>query len=141
MNGTLKEFFIDCEYIGIDVGKGDNVDVVCLAGDYNELDESFDTIVSAATFEHDKEYKKSFKNIIRLLKKEGLFTFCCASTGYTEHCTPQTGGTLPCSELFGNYYRNISEEDVRKTIPVDLIFKEYEFKMDGKMLSFWGIKK
>lgn len=34
INGNNRWIFTDCEYVGIDLGEGDNVDVVCRAKDY-----------------------------------------------------------------------------------------------------------
>ena len=41
------------------------------------------------------------------------------------------------------YYRNVTEEDVRKAINVEEIFKKYDFEVntDHCDLYFWGIKK
>ena len=41
------------------------------------------------------------------------------------------------------YYRNVTEEDVRKCVDIDSIFLEYEFTVDTNHcdLFFWGVKR
>jgi hypothetical protein len=93
-------------------------------------------------------YEKTLQNIVRLLKPDGFFLFTCKTTGSAEHGTIRSDGgfSSPLTVKFpewSNYYRNITEEDVRNSISVDEIFSEYEFSvMDvTKDIRFWGIKK
>jgi len=147
LNASFKPLFTNCLYIGIDISEGANVDFVSLIHEFNMPNESFDTILSCETFEHDMYYEKSLRNICRLLKSSGLFFFTCAAPGREEH------GTLNClshSSPFTskipewcNYYKNLTEEDIRKTIDIDNIFQKYEFSGndDPHDLYFWGIKR
>jgi hypothetical protein len=58
VNGNNRFLFTDCEYIGIDVGAGTNVDIVCKT---HELDlGTYDVIISTECFEHDMFYPESF---------------------------------------------------------------------------------
>ena len=143
VNGNLRHFFDECTYIGLDVGPGKNVDVVALAQNYDKPDETFDMIVSCATFEHDRNYKASLANIIRLLKRGGLLAFTCAGTGYNEHCTQKSDCIwIPSNEVFGDYYKNLTEQDIRDALDIDSTFSAYSFNVTGEcMLTFWGIKK
>lgn len=130
--------FEDCSYTGIDIGDGPNVDVVCPTHKYEGR--GFDVIISTECFEHDRHYKESLRNIIRMLKPGGLFLFTCATTGRREHGTTSTN---PSSSPFTNdYYKNITEEDVREAIDVN-VFRDYKFQTNNnkKDLYFWGIKK
>ena len=52
-SGDARYLFDNCEYIGIDIGPGENVDVVSLIHEYDEPDESFDVVISGEAFEHD----------------------------------------------------------------------------------------
>jgi len=73
VNGTNKPMFYKAkEYIGLDLDSGDNVDIVCKAHEYNEPDESFDTIISTECFEHDMYIEDTLKNVVRLLKPHGM---------------------------------------------------------------------
>ena len=114
---------------------------------YNVSANHFDTIVSVNTFEHDKYYVKSLKNICRILKHDGLFFFSCTSGDHHEHGTVKNNpNDSPfTSKINGwkDYYKNLFESDIRNAIDIDKIFKKYEFNTarGGKDLQFWGIKK
>ena len=73
INGNNRFFIDSCNYIGLDVGDGPNVDVVQVAHLYDAPDEVFDLIISTEVFEHDMFYEKSIQNIIRMLKPGGYF--------------------------------------------------------------------
>ena len=75
INGTIRDFFNDCNYIGIDVGFGPNVDIVCEGQSYNAPDKSYDVICSAECFEHNPYWMETFKNMLRLCKEDGLVFF------------------------------------------------------------------
>ena len=49
--GTEKTFFDECDFLGLDIGPGDGVDIICPAQDYDAPDNSFDTIISCECFE------------------------------------------------------------------------------------------
>ena len=61
-------------YIGVDICKGENVDIV-LEDPYKLPFEnnSIDVIISISTFEHTQFFWLSYLEILRVLKKEGLF--------------------------------------------------------------------
>ena len=46
INGSNRQFFDDCEYTGLDIGEGKNVDIVTKAHEYNAPDSSYDVVVS-----------------------------------------------------------------------------------------------
>jgi hypothetical protein len=57
-----------------------------------------------------------------------------------------TWTVMPSAKLEGwqtEYYKNITEEDVRNAIDVDEIFSSYEFSVEENHcdLYFWGFKK
>ena len=162
--GTEKHFFSNCEFIGLDIGPGEGVDIVCPAQEYNAPGESFDTIISCECWEHNPFYEESIQNAVRLLKSGGLFLFTCATTGRPIHGTStqdaidQSRGytnqgnlikswtTMPNvsrKDWNNDYYKNITEQDIRHCIDVDDIFSPYAFSinLDHSDLYFWGIKK
>ncbi len=148
INGNNRHLFNECEYYGLDVAEGNNVDLIYLAHEYDAPDESYDIIISNDCFEHDMFYEKTFKNICRLLKSGGLFLFTCKTTGSQEHGTLKSDGgfSSPLTIKFpewSNYYKNITEKDVRDSINVDELFFEYEFSElhPPHDIRFWGIKK
>lgn len=147
VNGNNQYLFSDCLYLGVDLLPGINVDLVSKGHDLNLPDESVDTIVSTECFEHDQFYALTLRNIVRMLKPGGLFFFTCATTGRFEHGTRRTSPKdVPFIQEFdewGDYYKNLSEEDVRRAIDIEAIFKKYAFSvnLESKDLYFWGIKR
>ena len=147
INGNNRHLFENSNYTGLDVAEGNNVDVVSLAHEYNSQD-YYDFIISNDCFEHDMFYEKTLKNIVRLLKPKGMFLFTCKTTGSQEHGTLNSDGgfssplTIKYPE-WANYYKNITEDDVRQSISIDDIFQTYEFSVLDitKDIRFWGIKK
>jgi len=164
VNGNEKPWFDDCDFIGLDIGPGKGVDVVCPANEYDAPDESFDTIISCECWEHNPFYKESLQNAVRMLKSGGYFIFTCATTGRPIHGTVtqdkidreknvtsqgnSTDNWITMPNVFredwdSEYYKNITEEDVRECIDIDEIFSSYEFEVEANHsdLYFWGIKK
>ena len=87
VNGNEEPWFDNCEFIGLDIGPGKGVDVVCPANEYDAPDESFDTIISCECWEHNPFYRESIQNAVRMLKPGGYFIFTCATTGRPVHGT------------------------------------------------------
>lgn len=145
LNGSVREFFSNCCYIGVDLGKGKDVDVVSIAHEYNMPDQSFDVVLSCEMFEHDPHWIKSFNNMIRLCKPKGLLFFTCATTGRQEHGTffnrPEDS---PLTLNIGwDYYKNLTENNFREYFYFDELFDAYEFSVNKSHfdLYFYGIKK
>ena len=142
INGNNRYLFEQCNYTGIDIGDGPNVDVVC-SGHLFKSDDLFDVVISTECFEHDEHWELTLKNVINnLLKDGGLFLFSCAAPGRPEHGTKRTS---PKDSPFTNdYYRNLSEADIRSVLDCDEIFSNYKFKTRidfPQDLYFYGIKK
>ena len=148
INGNIKHFFTyPYRYIGVDLSKGNNVDVVS-PGHLYESGFLFDVVTSTECFEHDMYYPRTIQRMIDLLRSGGLFFFTCASDGRPEHgtirTTPHDAPFLPMlNEKWGNYYKNLNEDNIKAIINVDHIFSEYEFEYEPNTcdLYFWGIKK
>jgi hypothetical protein len=141
INGNNRYLFTKCDYIGVDVIAGKNVDVISPVHQLTYCPEIFDVIISTEMLEHDKYYQLSLKKMIGLLFPGGLLFFTCATEGRQEHGT--TDKHPACSPGTLDYYKNITEQDIRFCLNIDKIFKEYEFKLntDTHDLYFWGIKK
>jgi SAM-dependent methyltransferase len=144
INGSNNHLFTDCEYIGVDLGAGRNVNVVSMIHEY-EPGFEFDTIISTNAFEHDMFLDLSLKQIVKLLKSKGFFIFSCAGEGNQEHGTiahhfNDSPFTTKIDE-WKDYYKNVTEEMIRESIDVDEIFSEYEFSYKPTDLRFWGVKK
>ena len=48
VNGTIRIFFENCQYLGIDVGPGKDVDFVCQGEDLDSPDNTYDVTVTDA---------------------------------------------------------------------------------------------
>jgi SAM-dependent methyltransferase len=142
INGNNRYLFEQCDYTGIDIGAGSNVDVVC-SGHLFKSDDLFDVVISTECFEHDEYWQQTLKNVINnLLSDGGLFLFSCAAPGRPEHGTKKT--SPKDSPFTTDYYRNLSEEDIRSVLDCDNIFSNYKFKTRTEFpqdLYFYGIKK
>jgi SAM-dependent methyltransferase len=148
INGSIRQFFDAKEYIGIDVGGGAGVDVICEGQDFDYPDEYFDVSISSECFEHNPFWLETFFNMVRMTKSDGLVSFSCASDGRKEHGTfrsePSSSPlTVAKGGEYWNYYRNLNENDFTSSIDLDSIFKQYSFKYNSKAfdLYFYGIKK
>lgn len=145
INGTLRDFFADCEYIGLDLDDGPGVDIVCAGQDYDAPDESYDVVCSAECFEHNPYWYETFMNMVRLCKPNGLVFFTCATEGRPEHGTIKS---LPVDSPFtisigwGDYYKNLVESDFTNKVNFKNFFKVHEFSKNeqSKDLYFYGVK-
>ena len=81
-----------------------------------------------------------------MTKSNGLVFFTCATTGREEHGTTRTGTAWasPLTVKLGwEYYKNLTDVDIKEEIDIDSYFSEYEFDYDLKAcdLYFWGIRR
>lgn len=150
INGNNRFLFTDCDYLGLDVGEGSNVDVIGVGHLFDAPDEYYDTIISTEVFEHDMFYEETVKNIIRMLKPGGAFIFTCAADGRPEHGTRRCGEhcaplLIQISEQWADYYKNLMGDDFlkidgfRETFP-DGIFIYNDKAEIPSDLYFFGVK-
>ena len=151
INGSNKDMFEDCDYLGVDVGEGRNVDIVSVGHLFDAPDNYFDTIISTEVFEHDMYYEKTIQNIIRMLKPGGLFLFTCAAPGRPEHGTRRTSECdapllIQVSEDWSDYYKNLDDNDVKKINGFNEAFPDGKFHLSNIHLGvpadlyFYGLK-
>lgn len=88
-NGCHREIFAErgCEYVGLDVVAGDNVDFVPASHyQWDELkDDSFDVVVSGQTFEHIEYPWLTICEMARVLKPGGHIYVGAPSIGSIHH--------------------------------------------------------
>jgi SAM-dependent methyltransferase len=151
VNGNNRPYFFLCNYIGIDIVKGKNVDRVGPAKDVlKELRELYiykrsglikvDTIISTEMLEHDATWKESLNEMYSILRPGGLLLITCAGDGRAEHGTStHTPGDSPGTN---DYYCNISNQMFSSVLPASL-FTTYYLNQDPRNcdMQFYGIKK
>lgn len=141
INGTVRDFFNSNNYVGVDLEKGNGVDLVCEGQNVNLPSNYFDVSVSAECFEHNPYWKETFLNMYRMSSKFVIFT--CASDGRPEHGTSKTSPRDSPFTIKWDYYKNLNEKDFRDNFDLDNMFDKYEFSYNesAKDLYFWGLKK
>lgn len=149
INGNNRFLFTECDYIGIDVGTGPNVNIISLIHEFNsELvsDKPFDTIICTEALEHDPFWKKSIANMFRMLRPSGLWLMTCATGKRPEHGTsgacPEASPLTVGRDDFGDYYHNLSIVEILQEFDIDDIFDKwhYETARHNQDLYMWGIK-
>lgn len=138
INGSVRQFFDDCDYTGVDLGEGKGVDYVGRGEELTYPDDNFCVTISCECFEHNPEWIRTFDNMVRMTS--GLVIMTCATTGRPEHGTRRTS---PSDAPFcGDYYQNLTEHDIKSSCNMSR-FVEYEFSTNANPadLYFWGLIK
>lgn len=139
INGSNRELFTDSSYLGVDIYRGKNVDVVCKAHAYEPAGPQ-DVVISTEMLEHDEDWWLSLRRMYEILRPGGLMLTTCATTGRGEHGTRTSSpGDSPGTP---DYYRNLTQEDFENALPLEW-FKAYGFEVNHSTrdLYFWGIKR
>ena len=85
INGSVRPYFKNCEYTGVDWRPGPNVDLVSLAHKVR-LRKKFRTIISCSMLEHDPHWEMSLTKIIDLLGDDGALFLVWGGIGNAPHC-------------------------------------------------------
>lgn len=140
INGNNRYLFTNCQYTGLDVGAGSNVDIITPIHKY-EPGFKYDVIISTEMLEHDRYLHVSLKHMFKLLKPGGIIILTAATVGRNEHGTHQHE---PESSPYTNdYYKAVKPDDIL----ISLIWQEfnvYELSIDTRTIAdirFFGIKK
>ncbi|HGO6126764.1 methyltransferase domain-containing protein [Burkholderia cepacia] len=148
INGN-NQFLFDADslYLGIDVAEGRNVDLVCPAHELGLPPDTFDVVVSTECLEHDRYWDKTLRNAVRMLRPGGLLLITCATDGRPEHgtrrTTPHDAPLLAIADSeWADYYRNLTEADIRAALNIDETFSHVEFSTNDEThdLYFFGVK-
>ncbi|MET3178811.1 UNVERIFIED_ORG: SAM-dependent methyltransferase [Variovorax guangxiensis] len=145
LNGSVREFFQDCNYLGLDVGEGPDVDLVCHGENYGGAANGTDVVISCEAMEHNPQWKKTWLNMLRLVKEDGLVVMTCATPGRRQHGTVEFNPsdsplTIDKSQ---NYYRNLAASDFTDLLQHDAWFSVWGFFEDRSShdLYFFGVGK
>ena len=146
INGSVRSFFSNCSYLGIDNHPGPDVDLVIPLHDINNCDSkelmyNFDTVISCEMLEHDFYWDLSFKKMYSILKPNGLLIITCGGYNRKIHGVGDYG-----SDPLKNHYKNITASDLTKTFDLEFLFQDFRIHYNGGGdlkgdLYFWGIKR
>ena len=139
INGNNRWMFENCEYTGIDLAEGKNVDfAMSLDKYYWDIwqYQKFDIVISTEMFEHDRSWATSIMQMIGMCS--GWIIFTCATTGRKEHGTTRT--TPKDSPATNDYYKNLKREDFEALEGFKESFEFYHFFTNNltKDLYFYG---
>lgn len=143
INGSVRQFFQGCDYLGIDVGEGRDVDRVCKGQDFDAPAESFDTVITCEMMEHNPDWQRTWLNMLRVMRPDGLLIMTCASLGRRQHGTSEyqpTASPLTVTQD-QNYYRNLVADDLSGLVNLDRWFSVHAFHVDFEShdLYFFGV--
>ena len=106
INGSVRPFFPNAEWIGIDVVAGPGVDVVIDAIDYSP-ECQVDMVICTEVLEHTDAWCQIISRAETWIKPGGRMIITCAGTGRLPHSAVDGG---PLRE--GEYYENITHEEL-----------------------------
>ena len=141
VNGTIRPFFKDSDFIGVDISEGKGVDLVGY-GDKIDLGAlSFDLTISCECFEHNPQWVETLLNMHRMTKNDGFVVFSCASRGRPEHGTTRTSPhESPGTQSVGwNYYRNLNKKDFEAALDLESLFHWHYFSYNSKSKDLYFI--
>lgn len=143
INGSVRDFFENCRYVGLDLEPGPGVDVACPGEDFGGKAHQFKTIISCEAMEHNQNWRETWLNMIRMLQKDGLLIMTCASIGRRRHgavgATPEDS---PFTSRPGmTYYRNLDVGDFTGLLDHNQWFSVWGFFRDHVIrdLYFFGL--
>ena len=145
INGGPHDHITNSQYVGVDLGPGQNVDLVSPGELVGLPSHSFDAAISSECFEHNPFWKETFMQMCRLTKPNAIVAFTCAGIGRREHGTTRSdnGRAAPfVVEMGREYYHNVSRREVLTSLNVSGWFDSYfcfeNFK--NKDTYFMGIR-
>lgn len=144
VNGSVRNFFPDSNYVGVDLTEGPGVDLVCSGDEVSHPDNTYDICISCECFEHNPNWVSTFRNMYRMTKNGGLVIMTCATTGRAEHGTTRTEpkhspGT---QSINWDYYKNLTSDDFIENFNISEMFKSHFFMVNiySNDLYFIGYK-
>ena len=140
VGGSIRDFFKKNNYIGVDLIKGPNVDIVLSGSELYKLKQKFDIVISCECFEHAKDWKEIFLSMYDVCEDNGYVIFTCASRGRIEHGTLRTiNSDSPGTS--GIYYKNIFKSEFIKSFDLKKMFQKYEVIYNFKSSDLYFIGK
>lgn len=140
VGGSIRDFFKKNNYIGVDLIKGPNVDIVLSGSELYKLKKNFDIVISCECFEHAKDWKEIFLSMYDVCEDDGYVIFTCASRGRIEHGTLRTINS-DSPGTTGTYYKNIFKSEFIKSFDLKKMFQKYEVIYNFKSSDLYFIGK
>ena len=145
VNGSVRGYFPNSEYVGVDLSEGSGVDLVAEGDKVDHKDGSYDITLSCVCFEHNPNWASTFMNMHRMTRDGGVVLFTCATTGRPEHGTTRTSpkSSPGTQALNWDYYKNLTQEDFEKIADFQKLFKSCFFLVNEQSndLYFFGNKQ
>jgi hypothetical protein len=116
INGSVRVWFEECDYLGIDLGPGPGVDQVAHVCDVPWAPRVYDTVISCEALEHDSRWAYSVQRMYELVRPGGLLLVTCAGIARGRHGTHDAAPE--CSPYTKDYYRGLSRQDLEQYLPV-----------------------
>lgn len=144
VNGSIRQFFYNSNYLGVDLTAGPGVDILCEGDKLDHPNGTYDLTISSECFEHNPQWSETFLNMYRMTKNGGVLIITCATTGRLEHGTTRTSPkSSPGTQSLGwDYYLNLTEQNFREKLSIDDLFRSHFFLINkySDDLYFVGIK-
>lgn len=106
INGTVRVHFPAASWIGLDLHKGPDVDVVVDALEYTPPS-LCDLVICCEVFEHTPDWAQIVRHSAGWLKQNGKMIVTCAGTGRKPHSAIDGGKVRS-----GEHYANITEREL-----------------------------
>lgn len=143
INGNNRWAFKECQYEGVDIIEGPNVDTVSrvhkLGFMYNE---SFDVVISTEMLEHDEYWRESIKRMYAMVKPGGMLLITAGGTGRPEHGTYKANPSA--SPGTNEFYENMNASKLIEALPTNYLrdlFSTSAVHDHFQDFQFYGIKK
>ena len=121
---------IQASYIGVDIGPGPNVDLVCPAQEVSFPSQSFDGAISSECLEHNPFWRETIFQMARLTRSGGLVVWSCAGIGRAIHgvsSSPDKGISAPFVASSSDYYRNVDARSAKMALNYRGWFDDWVF--------------
>ena len=82
---TIRPYFTECHYVGVDALPGPGVDIAVHARDTQFRTGEFDTLAIFSMFEHDPDWRTSLRHNLGWLRPGGLLVTCFGAEGNAPH--------------------------------------------------------
>ena len=138
---SIRKMFQFNNYLGVDLYKGNGVDLVLNGSDLHKIKKNFDVIISCECFEHAENWKDIFRSMHKVLKENGIIILTFASTGRLEHGTLRTN-PMESPGTHDDYYHNISKKEFSSSFDLKSMFSNHFlfYNKHSFDLYFIGVK-